>query len=474
MTTAISIPTPTWATAIAQPAAEFPATPLSVITGALPPELQGTLYRNGPARLGRGEIPVGHWFDGDGAVLAVKLNGGEAIATYRYVKTKGYQQEAAQGRLIFGNYGMTAPGPLWNHWRYPLKNAANTSVLALPDRLLAQWEGGNPHALDLDTLDTWGETTFDQQLESPWSAHPKVDPETGDIYNFGVKLGAKATLHIYRSDRRGHIQQHNAVALDGVPLIHDMALAGRYLVFLVPPVRIQPLPVLAGLKSYSDAMEWQPDLGTRVIVCDRATLQVIAQAEVDPWFQWHIANGFETQAGQLAIDLAQYQDFQINQRLKEVATGEIHTAARSPLVRIWINPQTAAVEQQMVLVDRDGEFPTVAPTDVGRDARFTYLSLHRHDVDQTKELYGTVARYDHQADQLTVADFGHHRYPSEPIYIPPTQPDQAGWIITVVFDGAAHQSEVWIHASDRLADEPVCRLALPGIVPPSFHGTWAG
>lgn len=60
-----------WAGAIAEPAKEFPLTQLSIISGKIPDGLRGTLYRNGPARLERGGARVGHWFDGDGAILGV-------------------------------------------------------------------------------------------------------------------------------------------------------------------------------------------------------------------------------------------------------------------------------------------------------------------------------------------------------------------------------------------------------------------
>src|SRR4028119_1469022 len=104
-----------WAKAIAQPATEFPATSLPVLSGTIPASLRGTLYRNGPARLERGGIRVGHWFDGDGAILAVHFNtrldkgGSGATGLYRYVQTDGYQEEAAADQLLYGNYGMTAP-----------------------------------------------------------------------------------------------------------------------------------------------------------------------------------------------------------------------------------------------------------------------------------------------------------------------------------------------------------------------------
>jgi carotenoid cleavage dioxygenase-like enzyme len=60
-----------WAKAFAHPATEFGPTPLRAISGAIPKGLRGSFYRNGPARFDRGGQRVGHWCDGDGAILAV-------------------------------------------------------------------------------------------------------------------------------------------------------------------------------------------------------------------------------------------------------------------------------------------------------------------------------------------------------------------------------------------------------------------
>ena len=102
--------TTTWHKALAQPAAEFPLTPLPLLSGEIPVGLRGTLYRNGPGRLERGGMRVGHWFDGDGAILAVHFTDAGATGLYRYVQTSGYQEEERAGQLLYGNYGMTAPG----------------------------------------------------------------------------------------------------------------------------------------------------------------------------------------------------------------------------------------------------------------------------------------------------------------------------------------------------------------------------
>ncbi|MHC5827101.1 MAG: carotenoid oxygenase family protein, partial [Nostoc sp.] len=80
-----------WAGAIAQPAKEFPLTQLPILSGKIPDGLRGTLYRNGPGRLERGDNRVGHWFDGDGAILAVNFTEGTATGVYRYVQTSGYE-----------------------------------------------------------------------------------------------------------------------------------------------------------------------------------------------------------------------------------------------------------------------------------------------------------------------------------------------------------------------------------------------
>ncbi|MHC5716690.1 MAG: carotenoid oxygenase family protein, partial [Nostoc sp.] len=63
-------------------------------------------------------------------------------------------------------------------------------------------------------------------------------------------------------------------------------------------------------------------------------------------------------------------------------------------------------------------------------------------------------------------------YPSEPIPAQDAQNPEQGWVLTVVYDGNSHSSEIWIFDSARLDAEPVCKLGLPNVIPHSFHGTW--
>lgn len=463
---------PAWSTVLTNPATEFPLAPLSVISGSLPPQLSGSLYRNGPARLARGGQKVGHWFDGDGAILAVHFAKGQATATYRYVQTQGYQAETVAGRYLYANYGMNAPGGFWNNWLKGTKNSANTSVLPLSDRLLALWEGGKPHALDLHSLETKGIDNLSDTLKFSFSAHPKIDPDTAEIYNFGVTPGKQTKLHIYRCHKTGKIMGQNSIKLSGCPLIHDFVLTQKYLVFLISPVRINLLPVLIGKKSFSEAMQWCPQLGTKIIICDRKKLSVISQEITDPWYQWHFSNGCEEKNGEIAIELVRYDDFTTNQYLKEVASGQTKTFAKGQLWEIKINPQTGQVTKNNPLLDLQCEFPVVAPQQVTKPWRYSYFNTHREWVIREQELFNAIARFDRQTGNLTIADMGENIYPSEPIYV--AQPDnpESGWLLTVVYDGNADRSEVRIYHSDRLKEEPLCRLALPSTIPHSFHGAW--
>jgi len=463
-----------WFAAIAHPAAEFPPTPLPLKSGRIPDGLRGTLYRNGPGRLQRGETKVQHWFDGDGAILAVHFTDRGATGVYRYVQTDGYQAEEAAGQLLYNGYGTRSPGPVWKAWRYPFKNAANTSVLPLTDKLLALWEGGKPYALDLQNLTTWGEDDLGAlKAGMAYSAHAKRDPNTGEIFNFGVQPGPRSTLNLYRSAISGQILQHNAIALHGLPLVHDFVIAGPYCLFLIPPVRLNSLPALMRLVSFSDGLHWQPELGTQVLVIDRQSLTLKAQATVDPWFQWHYANAFIEDRGLIVVDLVRYPDFQTNRYLQEVPSGTPKTLAFGTLWRIWIDPATGLTVKAKELLDRNCEFPGVPSQSVGRRHNEIYLSIHRKGCEASRTMFGAIARFNVDRDELQESQLDEGLYPTEPIHVQDRDRPEQRWIITLVYDSHHHASEVWVFDSQHLDDEPVCCLGLPSVVPFGFHGAWA-
>jgi carotenoid cleavage dioxygenase-like enzyme len=459
-----------WAEALASPAKEFPLTGLEILYGKIPEQLDGgSLYRNGPGRLQRGEARVGHWFDGDGAILAVHFAQGAAKATYRYVQTKGYLAESQADRYLYPNYGMKLTGALWRNWGKEVKNSANTSVMALPDRLLALWEAGSPYALDLENLQTKGIDQLNGTLKNkqPYSAHPKVDFSSGEIYNFGLVYGIRSSLNLYRSNKLGQIIKKSQIPLMGnPPLIHDFVLAGPYLVFFIPPVTIELWPVLLGVSTFSDSMRWQPEQGTQILIIERETLNLVAKGVTEPFFQWHFSNGYLTDAGHLVIEMVRYEDFKTNEYLQQVPTGSTSTLAKSTLSRVILDPANAKVLAIEELLERQCDFPVVPALQVGKRWQHTYLSLQRNDEQASEEILNTIGRFKQDTGELSVADLGEDAYASEAIHVEPN------YLLTVVYKGETNSSEVQIFNSNGLEHGPVCRLALPQVIPPGFHGCW--
>lgn len=467
-----------WAKAFAQPAKPFALQTLQLLEGSLPAGLTGTFYQNGAARFSRGESSIGHWFDGDGAILAVHFSEGQAQGCYRYVATEGYGAESEAGEFVKGGYGMLSPQPWLRRLGSPLtqavKNVANTSVLALPDRLLALWEAAPPHGLDLKTLETIGlDDLGGLKPTQGYSAHPKQDPQTGEIFNFGLEAGPVTRLHLYRSDRTGQIVQRTAYKLDGVPLIHDMVLAGPYLVFCISPVRLKLLPALLQLRSFSDSLDWQPRNGTEIWIFDCDTLERVSRNTVPPWFQWHFANG-SLEQGEIVLQLVRYPDFASNSLLATVPTGALKKDLGGELWQLRIDPQTAQLREQTCLYKQTCEFPVVMPGQVGQSPQYIYFDTHRPGVNTDGELFGALAQLNPTSGEVVHFDFGPNRYLVSPVCVPAmTGHSTSSLLMTVVFDGDRNSSELWVFEAEAIDRGPSTRLAFPEVIPFGFHGTWA-
>ncbi|GAB4212950.1 MAG: carotenoid oxygenase family protein [Synechococcales cyanobacterium] len=443
-----------WRPLLAEAATEFPLTPLPILSGQVPSDLQGSLYRNGPARFRRGSQRVGHWFDGDGALLAVHLQPHGVSATYRFVQTPQWQAEERQQRFLYGNYGRRG---------LRVKNAANTSVLALDDQVWALCEAGSPFALGATHLETLGAV---QRFAGPYSAHPKRDPQTGDIFNFGVAYGRQTHLHLYHHDPQGQIQRQQRLALPYPTLIHDCILAPPYLLVMVPPLTIDVIAVLLQLKTYSQACTWTPHLGCRWLVFEADTLELVQTLSGDPCFAWHFGRA-QVNGTQITVEGCFYDDFGSNEYLAQVVSGAIHRDPQGYFGRVTLDLSRKRVSAPEIILPRTCDFPTVSPT-------ATYVGVHRQGSRFLPDLFSGLARWDGQHWQETQWDEG--IYPSEAIPV-------GDWLLTVVWKGHRHGaaptgqgstggSELWILDAHDLTRDPVCRLGLPHPIPPSFHGTW--
>ena len=74
------------------------------ITGEMPKELSGTLYRNGPNPQFAPRGPH-HWFGGDGMIHAFHIENGNVSYKNRWVRTPKWKLENEEGEALFGTFG---------------------------------------------------------------------------------------------------------------------------------------------------------------------------------------------------------------------------------------------------------------------------------------------------------------------------------------------------------------------------------
>ncbi len=76
-------------------------------------------------------------------------------------------------------------------------------------RLFMTKEDGRPYEVDPHTLDTRGYWDYDGKLRSQTvTAHPRIDPVTGEMFFFGYEAGGLATRDVAYciADRDGRLK----------------------------------------------------------------------------------------------------------------------------------------------------------------------------------------------------------------------------------------------------------------------------
>ncbi len=461
---------------------------LTLVEGKLPGDLRGTLFRNGPARFERGGRPYGHLFDGDGMVASFAFDDLGVFYRNRYVRTRELEEEERAGKPLYRSFGSNLPGGLRaNAFRTHFKNAANTNVSLHAGRLLALWEGGLPHELDPLTLETRGLFTYDGKLLArrsletmcigrglPFSAHPKIDPETGELFNFGLRMGTTPQLLVYRVDAEGRMDPPRAIPLDALWFVHDFALTENYCVFLLCPTAFKTAAMLLGTSSPVDSLSRDPRRGVRVIAVPRdpASQREVILIDGDPelsCFAFHLANGFETGASTIVLDAVRTDAF------------PSIPSPREPFASATLSPPTLLrfvvdLDARRVYTESPSschiELPEVSSVVRGREHRLVWGIGGRKTLrPPTLTSLASLVAIDRRTGAERVVDFG-SGLPSGPIFVerPNACAEDDGWLLLQIYAADVHRTDLAILDARTL--QMVARLRLPHVLPPAFHGSW--
>lgn len=444
------------------------------IDGVVPAALRGTLFRNGS---GRNELAgqwFAHWFDGDGMISKIRFDDTGIHYRNRYVATQNYLDETRAGRIVHRGFGKMRPlGPLGNAFRQPA-NVSNTSVVMQGDRLLSLWEGGPPTALDPATLGTRGIEDFGGVLKA-FSAHPKIDPDTGELFNFGIDYGAKTTLTPYRIDR-GILTRLPPVVLPYPVMNHDFVLTARYLVFCLGPILVHPLKFLLGFRSFDGALQWDGSRPTRILLVPRDGRGDGRGGprwiETDAFFQFHFANGFE-EDGSLVLDLARYPDYDtIGEALRTYWRSAWPSRGMAALTRLRVDLATGKVESRTFATGTANEFPTINPAHTGKRHRYAYIANNPAQCELG--LQQRISRVDFETGAVSSHEFGPAGYVGEPLFVPTGRggAEDDGVVLVMAFNAADRRTEIVGLDARDIAARPMFTARLKHHVPYPLHGTF--
>lgn len=163
------------------------------VTGTIPKEINATFYRIQPDQRFPPLFEDDVHFNGDGSVTAIRIANGHADFKQRYVQTDRYKAETAARRSLFGRY--RNPFTDNESVKGVIRTASNTNITFWRGMLLATKEDGPPFAMDPVTLETLGRYDFEGQIKAPtFTAHPKFDPETGEMICFAYEAGGNGMM----------------------------------------------------------------------------------------------------------------------------------------------------------------------------------------------------------------------------------------------------------------------------------------
>lgn len=451
---------------------------LDVVEGAIPAAMRGVLFRNGPGRFDRADVPYGHVFDGDGFLVRFAFEGDRVMYRSRFVRTNEYIEEEKAGRILYRGFGTNVPGGVWkNAFNLKFKNAANTSVTFHSGKLLTLWEGGLPYEVDPTTLRTIGPWDGNGQLlkkpsplnyfigkNLPFSAHPRRDVQSGALLNFGSVVDPRgAKLMQYEIDAQGHMATPTAVELGETIFLHDFVLTPKYRVYLLCKTVLDMKRALLGQTTVDEGFRFT-DSPTIVLVVPRDGGAPI-RLEMPPCFVFHFTNAFED-GKHIFVDGFKYLEYprlpgprqKIEKRNRSI--GPFFT-------RFVIDTERQTVEE-FALGQNLGELPSIHPSRHGQSYRYAWSPSTA--VDSKRTNFTGVARFDTETRTSTYRELD--VLVGEALFVPNPngQAEDDGWVTLLTYVPGEHRSDLFVLDARSLAT--VCRLRLPHHVPPGFHGTW--
>ena len=448
------------------------------IEGDIPPELNGTFYRNSadhrfPPRLGK-DI----FLNGDGMVHMVRIADGHADLKTRYVRTDKFKLEAAARKALFGAYR----NPFTDDPIVKGKNrgTANTSVLWHGGKLLALKEDSRPMVLDPDTLETKGHWDFGGKLKSrTFTAHPKKDPRTGEVvaYGYNTQGVASKVIELFYISPAGKLTRTESFEAPYASMVHDFLISEHYAIFVIYPMVCD----WERVKNGEPFFHWDDRLPTKIAVIPRrpgGARQVRWFTSPKPVMETHTFNAWE-EGDSLHLEhfitetgwLSQFPD------INNPAAHE-----KPPFAYRWTFDLASPADNFTAhrLFPQIGEMPMIDLRQLTRKTRHFWFGTSNTELGPMLEWgpkgppFTCLGHYDADTDRLDFYYAGANSAPEEPVFVPrsPTSVEGDGWLLSVVGRRAENRADLVILDARNLSAGPVATIRFPSRIHEGFHGIW--
>lgn len=443
------------------------------VTGELPADLDGLYLRNGPnprfSPIGSYLYPI----DGDGMLHGVWISGGSARYRNRFVRTPAVLAEEAAGRALWGGLeSMITPGEaeVGPDLASTFRDLPDINVVRHGGRLLALAESGCPFGMSPE-LETLGRETFGGALPAGITAHPKIDPVTGEMAVFCYALEEPfLTWSLLGPDgtvRRGPTP---VAGVDEPMMIHDMALTGRFLVLVLAPAFFD----LAAAMRGGSLISWRPERGTRTVLIPRDGGPVRWAADEAFWL-WHTVNAFDADPsdgsdggdGSVVLEYVQWD---------HLSLGPGGGPNPGGLARAVIDPAAGTVRRTL-LDDASVEFPRVDDRLIGRRHGQVAVAAETGTLDLPAAEYDAIRWYDGRSRDGAFQEWrAGNLSVGEPVFAPAagSGPEDGGrgYWLTFATDRTEATSWLLVLSAQDPASGPMARVRIPVRVPLGLHGAW--
>jgi len=467
------------------------------VTGNIPDFLDGRYLRNGPNPVGAVDAATYHLYSGDAMVHGISLRDGTAHwYRNRWVRTPSMSKALGESprAAIKPRAGMTVVSP-------------NTNVISHARRTLALVEAGMASYELTDELDTIGTCDFDGALRGGYTAHPHIDPDTGEMHAVSYSYGRGNTVQYSVVGTDGRVRRTVDIDVHGQTMMHDFTLTDKYVVFYDLPVTMDvsilarsmrlPRPLSKSVELVLQSVigrfripgplavrgdrltrlrpvipySWDPEYPARIGVMPRdGGNSDVRWFEIEPCYVFHAVNGYSEHRGGaevVVLDVTRY-DRMFDDDVLAPSDG-------FPALNRWTIDLTRGTVHMQRLDDRWLEFPKINEMFTGKRYRYGYLP--------TLEGFRHGDTADKACHQLVKIDFGTgstHQTTLDPAVIfgemsfvpnPSANSEDDGVLIGYVADQRADEGQLLILDAPTL--EVVATVHLPQRVPPGFHGNWA-